>query len=153
MSPRLLPIGLSLTVAFALGVGCARYLPAAHAADGESLTAGITDLLQITDADLGAPHANGIRARMLAVTPDGTVSVQTGDAPRHYHRDADEIQYIIEGTGTFWVGDTRHDVHPGDLIVIPKGTTHGGSVASSGRFKALSIHLPPQAPGDTYPSR
>ena len=39
---------------------------------------------------------------------------------------------------------------PGDLIIIPKGAAHAGSVATSGEFKALAIKLPPQAAGDTH---
>ena len=41
------------------------------------------------------------------------------------------------------------DIKPGMLLVIPKGTAHAGTVASSGRFKAIAIKVPPQASGDT----
>ena len=35
------------------------------------------------------------------------------------------------------------------LIIIPKGTHHAGTEATSGRFKALAIKIPPQGPTDT----
>jgi mannose-6-phosphate isomerase-like protein (cupin superfamily) len=40
-------------------------------------------------------------------------------------------------------------VKPGDLIVIPKGTAHGGTKPDGRPFKAISIKTPPQAPDDT----
>ena len=43
----------------------------------------------------------------------------------------------------------KPEVKPGDLIVIPRGTPHAGSRATTGRFRALAIKLPPQRPGDT----
>jgi quercetin dioxygenase-like cupin family protein len=78
------------------------------------------------------------------------MAVQTGNVPKHTHTDANEFQYVISGTGTFWLGDQQREVHPGDLIIIPKGTVHAGSVPSSGEFKVLAIKLPPQAPDDLH---
>ena len=40
---------------------------------------------------------------------------------------------------------------PGDLIVIPKGTAHGGTKPDGRTFKAIAIKTPPQAAGDTTP--
>lgn len=42
----------------------------------------------------------------------------------HYHENADEIFYIIEGTGTIVLGNKSHDVEAGDFIFIPKNTDH-----------------------------
>jgi mannose-6-phosphate isomerase-like protein (cupin superfamily) len=57
---------------------------------------------------------------------------------------------VISGTGTFWLGDEQRTIHPGDLIIIPKGTVHAGSEPTSEEFKVLSIKLPPQASGDMH---
>ncbi len=39
-------------------------------------------------------------------TSDGmTLSVQDGNTPKHLHNNANEMQYILEGTGTIWLGD------------------------------------------------
>ena len=35
------------------------------------------------------------------------------------------------------------------LVIIPRGTHHAGTEARSGRFKALTIKIPPQDPMDT----
>ena len=46
---------------------------------------------------------------------------------KHMHPNTNEIQFILEGTGTIWLGDKQVKVKPGDLVVIPKGTPHGGT--------------------------
>ena len=148
MKPVALTAALACT--FVLGALSARFMPSAGAADGAAPAPRIVNLAQMTDADLGAPVIGTLRSQTLLATPGAAVSIQTGDAPKHFHQDNVEVQYVIEGTGTFWLGDTRRDVGPGDLIIIPKGTPHGGSVATSGRFKVLAIKTPPQAQGDTH---
>lgn len=79
------------------------------------------------------------------------IAVQSGDTGKHYHADANEVQYVLEGTGKFWLGDTYRDVKPGDLIVIPKGTAHAGSRATAGTFKTIAFKTPPQAADDVHP--
>jgi mannose-6-phosphate isomerase-like protein (cupin superfamily) len=48
-----------------------------------------------------------------------------------------------------WLGGERKDFKPGTLIIIPKGTAHGGSIVANGPVKALAIKLPPQPADDT----
>jgi mannose-6-phosphate isomerase-like protein (cupin superfamily) len=123
---------------------------AAEPTDAATLTPQIIDLRAMTDAQIGPviPNLGTIRTKTLVNTPGGTIAIQAGDAPKHTHQTANEIQYVISGTGTFWLGDTPRKVHPGDLITIPKGMVHAGSHANSGHFKVLAIKLPPQAAGD-----
>jgi mannose-6-phosphate isomerase-like protein (cupin superfamily) len=59
------------------------------------------------------------------------------------------MQYILEGTGTIWLGDKEVQVKPGDLVIIPKGTAHGGTKPDGRPFKTIAIKTPPQAPDDT----
>jgi mannose-6-phosphate isomerase-like protein (cupin superfamily) len=80
-----------------------------------------------------------------------TISVQDGNVPRHKHPNTNEFQYILEGTGTIWLGDKQVHVKPGDLIVIPKGTQHAGTKPDGRPFKAIAIKTPPQGPTDTTP--
>ena len=87
--------------------------------------------------------------KTLVVTDQATLAVQTGNVGKHFHSKSDEIQYIIEGTGTAWLGDKQVAIKPGTLLIIPKGTNHAGTVAVTGRFKAIAIKIPPQANGDT----
>ena len=64
---------------------------------------------------------------MLVAVDGATISIQDGSPPKHLHANANEIQYILEGTGTIWLGDKEVTVKPGDLVIIPKGTPHGGT--------------------------
>jgi mannose-6-phosphate isomerase-like protein (cupin superfamily) len=142
---------VAVPVAFVAGLLAARISPPALA-QSPALQPQIIDLAAITDAELGniIPNLGTLRSRTLVVLPQGTMAVQTGNVPKHTHTDANEFQYVISGTGTFWLGDQQREVHPGDLIIIPKGTVHAGSVPSSGEFKVLAIKLPPQAPDDLH---
>lgn len=137
--------------AFAAGLLAHRLVPQAEAQAGPApLTPQIINLMSMTDEEIGALIPNtDLRSRTLAATPEGTVGVQSGNVLRHYHADANEIQLILQGEGSFWLGDREVQVKPGDLIIIPRGTPHAGSRATTGRFRALAIKLPPQRPGDT----
>jgi len=77
------------------------------------------------------------------------VSIQDGNVPKHMHPNTNEMQFILEGTGTIWLGDKEVTVKPGDLVVIPKGTPHGGNKPIGRPMKAIAIKTPPQAPDDT----
>ncbi len=141
----------ALPAAFVAGMFASHLGTLAHAQSSNApLTAQIIDLAALTDADLGAqiPNMGTLRSKGLVVTPSGTVAVQSGNVPKHTHKGSDEIQYVISGSGTFWLGNEQRQIHPGDLIIIPKGTVHAGAEATSGEFKVLSIKLPPQAAGD-----
>ncbi len=147
---RLWPFA-AIPVAFVAGLLATRLAPVARA-QTPALQPQIVDLAAITDADLGniIPNLGTLRSRTLVVLPQGTMALQTGNVPKHTHSDANEFQYVISGSGTFWLGDQQKDIHAGDLIIIPKGTVHAGSVATSGEFKVLAIKLPPQAPDDMH---
>ena len=83
------------------------------------------------------------------VSVDGaTISIQDGSPPKHLHPNANEIQYILEGTGTIWLGDKEVRVKPGDLVIIPHGTPHGGTKPDGRTIKAIAIKTPPQTPDD-----
>ena len=42
----------------------------------------------------------------------------------HVHRSADEQFYGLEGTISVWVDGSWHDLPPGALAVVPRGTPH-----------------------------
>ena len=42
----------------------------------------------------------------------------------HYHKDVDEIFYVIEGTGTAVLGERSYSIEAGDFIFIPKNLDH-----------------------------
>jgi mannose-6-phosphate isomerase-like protein (cupin superfamily) len=138
-------------VAFAAGCGVTHFLRPALAA--ENITAQVIRVPELNGEALGLASGTGFRSKMLVSADGATISVQDGNVPRHKHPNTNEIQFILEGTGTIWLGDKQVHVQPGDLIIIPKGTAHAGTKPDgNGRpFKAIAIKTPPQGPTDTVP--
>ena len=140
-------ITLSIAAAFAAGCGVTHLLRPAFAA--ENITAQIIHTGELEGEGLGLPSGSGLRSRMFVSADGATVSVQDGNVPKHMHLNANEMQFILEGTGTIGLGDKEVKVKPGDLVVIPKGTAHGGTKPEGRPFKTIAIKTPPQAPDDT----
>jgi quercetin dioxygenase-like cupin family protein len=139
-------------VAFALGLGAA-HLPGPASAAAAPLTPATYDLAGMSvDAFPPAnPASPFLRSKTLVVTDGATVAVQAGTVFKHIHNDANEIQIVLEGTGSEWLGDKQVPLKPGTLVVIPKGTIHGGLVETTGHFKFVSVKTPPQDPADVHP--
>ena len=134
---------LSVATAFAAGCGVTHLLRPALAA--ENITAQIIHTGELSGDALGPANAGGLRSKMFVSADGATVAVQDGKVPKHLHPNTNEMQFILEGTGTIWLGDKEVQVKPGDLVIIPKGTAHGGTSAP---LKAIAIKTPPQAPDD-----
>jgi mannose-6-phosphate isomerase-like protein (cupin superfamily) len=148
---RLVPT-LSLALAFGAGVAfspLSRHLLPSAQAQAPALTPMIIDIAAIKEMELPTTPNPDLRSKGLVITDHATIAVQMGNVAKHFHSGADEIQYIVEGTGTAWLGDTKREIRPGMLIIIPKGVNHAGTESISGRFKALAIKIPPQDPKDT----
>jgi len=47
-----------------------------------------------------------------------------GDFVMHQHDHEDELFYIISGTLFIEMNDKTLELHPGELVIIPKGTPH-----------------------------
>ncbi|MES5486050.1 cupin domain-containing protein [Bradyrhizobium sp. INPA03-11B] len=138
---------LSLAAAFAAGCGATHLLRPALAA--ESITAQVIHTGEMEGDRLGDANKVGFRSKTFVAADGATVSIQDGNVPKHMHPNTNEMQFILEGTGTVWLGDKEVTVKPGDLIVIPKGTPHGGTKPNGRAIKAIAIKTPPQAPDDT----
>ena len=137
---------LALAAAFAAGCGATHFLRPALAA--ENLTAQVIHTGELEGDTISPVNAGGMRNKVLAVADGMTIAIQDGSPPKHLHANAHEIQYILEGTGTIWLGDKEVTVKPGDLVIIPKGTPHAGTKPQGRTIKALAIKTPPQAPDD-----
>jgi mannose-6-phosphate isomerase-like protein (cupin superfamily) len=137
---------VTIAAAFAAGCGVTYLLQPAQAA--ESITAQVIHTGDLSGDGLGPANAGGMHSKMFVNADGATISIQDGNAPKHLHPNTNEIQYILEGTGTIWLGDKEVRVKPGDLIVIPKGTPHGGTKPDGRTLKAIAIKTPPQAPDD-----
>jgi mannose-6-phosphate isomerase-like protein (cupin superfamily) len=138
---------MSIAAAFAAGCGVTHLLRPAFAAD--TIMAQVIHTGELEGDALSPAAANGMRNKLFVAVDGATIAVQDGNTPKHLHANANEIQYILEGTGTIWLGDKEVRVKPGDLVVIPKGTPHGGSKPDGRTLKAIAIKTPPQAPDDT----
>lgn len=66
-------------------------------------------------------HRNSCIARQTLaearVPPGGITSL-------HYHRQAEEIYYLLAGQGLMRLGDQTRPVGPGDAVAIPPGALH-----------------------------
>jgi len=140
-------ISLSIAAAFAAGCGVTHLLRPAYAAD--VITAQVIHTSELEGDAISPANAGGMRNKTFVSVDGATISIQDGSPPKHLHAEANEIQYILEGKGTIWLGDKEVQVKPGDLIVIPKGTPHAGTKPDGRPFKAIAIKTPPQAPDDT----
>jgi mannose-6-phosphate isomerase-like protein (cupin superfamily) len=138
---------LSLATAFAAGCTVTHFLRPALAA--ENITAQVIHTGEMVGDALGNANSIGFRSKMFVSADGMTISIQDGNVPKHMHPNTNEIQYILEGTGTIWLGDKEVQVKPGDLVVIPKGTPHAGTKPDGRPIKAIAIKTPPQAPDDT----
>lgn len=137
---------LSLAAAFAAGCTVTHFLRPAIAA--EPITARVIHTSEMEGDALGPANKIGFRSKMFVSADGATISIQDGNVPKHEHLNANEIQYILDGTGTIWLGDKEVHVKPGDLVIIPKGTPHGGTKPDGRPIKAIAIKTPPQAPDD-----
>ena len=138
---------LSLAVAFAAGCAVTHFMRPALAAD--TITAQVIHTGELEGDAISAKNAGGMRNKTYVSVDGATISIQDGNVGKHMHPNTNEIQYILDGTGTIWLGDKEVTVKPGDLVIIPKGTPHGGTKPISGQVKAIAIKTPPQAPDDT----
>ena len=137
---------LSIAAAFAAGCGVTHWLQPAYAA--ETIAAQVIHTGELEGDALSPANASGMRNKLLVALDGITVSIQDGNTPKHLHNNANEMQYILDGTGTIWLGDKEVPVKPGDLVIIPKGTPHGGTKVTGRTIKAIAIKSPPQASDD-----
>jgi mannose-6-phosphate isomerase-like protein (cupin superfamily) len=141
----------AVSLAFGAGFGLAHVTGPAAAAS-VPLTAQAVDVAGLAYADMPAVAPNNPLHAKNFVSDDGaTVDVQMGPTIKHLHQNADEIQYVVEGTGTEWLGDKQVALKPGTMLLIPHNTPHGGIVEAAGHIKLLAIHTPPLQAGETKP--
>jgi mannose-6-phosphate isomerase-like protein (cupin superfamily) len=65
--------------------------------------------------------------RYVELFQHGTLSIELyaprGHDPQSPHT-KDEVYVVIQGSGQFRNGDTRHRFGPGDVLFVPAGVTH-----------------------------
>ncbi len=141
----------AVTAAFAAGFvlsPLARHVVSDARAQPAGLTPMMIDLASMKHADIPTTSNPEMNSKLLVNTDNATIAIQSGNVAKHIHPKTDEIQYIIEGSGAMWLGNERKEFKPGTLIIIPKGTAHGGTIVASGPVKAIAIKIPPQPKDD-----
>src|SRR6266576_1918594 len=51
---------------------------------------------------------------------------------RHYHREAEEIYYVVEGSGQMELDGGRRQIGVGDAVLIPPGAWHEITAGAAG---------------------
>jgi len=142
----------ALVAALAFGAGLAvSHVPQSARAAAAPLQPAVIDLTALTPADLPTPTADSpnLRSKTLYAADGSTGQIQIGTIFKHYHADANEIQYVVSGSGTEWLGDRQVPLKPGTLLIIPAGTPHAGTTDAN--LKIFAIKTPPQAATDRHP--
>jgi hypothetical protein len=123
-----LPAVMISVTSFAAGVALAHYSQPVIAAT-IPLQPRIYDLGALTPADLATPNplTPNLRSKSFFATDGMTAAVQIGTVFKHVHNETNELQIVIAGQGTEWLGNKRMPLKSGDLLVIPAGTPHGGT--------------------------
>ncbi len=137
-------------VAFAAGLAVSHLTQPARAA-APPLQPAVYDIGALTANDLPppSPATPNLRGKTFVVADGATVQAQIGTVQKHMHSAANEIQVVISGGGTEWLGDKQAQLRPGVVLVIPAGTPHGGTTDPN--LKIIAIKTPPQAPTDFHP--
>jgi quercetin dioxygenase-like cupin family protein len=74
----------------------------------------------------GAPTS---ALRLVEITPGG-------NSLKHTH-DYEHENYILEGKGRVLIGDTWHDLKPGDAVLVPGGVLHQYANAGDTNLKFI----------------
>jgi mannose-6-phosphate isomerase-like protein (cupin superfamily) len=138
-----------LVLAFAAGVLVAR-LPQPAAAAAPPVVATSINLATLNPADFSvSPALPNVRTKNLQQVDATVFAYQLIDAaPKHVHAGTTEVQLILAGTGTEWLGDKQVPISPGTFLVIPPNTPHAGF--TGGPFRLYTVKTPPQEPTDYH---
>jgi len=73
---------------------------------------------------------------------EGRVPPGTMGAGPHFHRERDELFYVLEGEIVLRIGDETHTARAGTFAFVPRETVHGFHNASSDSATLLVVHHP-----------
>jgi len=71
-----------------------------------------------------------------------TLRVGSGEGPYHYHSNAENIYYVLEGTAKVTIEDVDHIVGPGVAVFIPAGERHDCMNAGDVDLRVMEIKVP-----------
>ena len=74
----------------------------------------------------------------------GLNCLEPGQTQRvHAHDGADKFYFVLQGNGTFTVGDQQTDAGAGTLVIAPSGIAHGVTNRAHERLSLLVTIAPP----------
>jgi mannose-6-phosphate isomerase-like protein (cupin superfamily) len=88
-------------------------------------------VLDPTEGDHLIRNAGSIFIKVDPSRGSNNMALGTQQVPRrigiavHQHEEADEVLFVLEGTGFGILGDTRIPIEKGSVIYIPRGVWHG----------------------------
>jgi quercetin dioxygenase-like cupin family protein len=89
------------------------------------------------------PEEIGMTAYRVTVEPHSRTAIS-------YHREAEEIYYVLSGAGEALLDGQPYSLRAGDFLRLPPGTTHG-FVTGEDPLQMLDIHSPGSRPDrDVY---
>jgi mannose-6-phosphate isomerase-like protein (cupin superfamily) len=94
---------------------------------------------------LGLPTSTLVRNQSLAEAALGAGE----STERHYHRESEEIYFLLEGGGLMEVDGETREVVPGDAVLIPPGARHALRAGPEGA-RLLCCCAPPYRHEDTF---
>lgn len=68
-------------------------------------------------------------------------------APEHKHDNAEEILYILSGSGEFYFNGAPEAVEPGTCVYVPRGVVHSINNLSDEILKVVYVFSPPVRQG------
>ncbi len=95
----------------------------------------------LIDRDLGADH---VMAYRLTLEPDSGLS--------HVHAGAEEVLYVLEGTGEARIEGASHHVGPGQAVFIPDGAEHTYINTGQTPLVVVGALAPPIDLADIHPA-
>lgn len=79
-------------------------------------------------------HHDSLSSSFLIIIPK--------EVKPHYHAHHTEQVVILSGEADMMLGDQKLHIKAGDVIIIPKGTTHSVVVTSKEPLKIISLQAP-----------
>jgi mannose-6-phosphate isomerase-like protein (cupin superfamily) len=94
---------------------------------------------------LGLPTSRLVRNQSLA---EATLEPEQA-TERHYHRESEEIYFILDGGGLMEIDGDSREIAPGDAVLIPPGARHTLRAGPDGA-RLLCCCAPPYRHEDTF---
>lgn len=94
-----------------------------------------------------------IAVRRLRATAETSVSLirLAGAEQPHMHKDHDLVVMLLTGQARVHLGDHTVEVHPGDVMEIPRGVVHWAENTGPGASEVYAIFSPPYDGRDNLP--